>query len=55
MGVRIAVELVGKEQCECNDCNRVGPQVLAEQRPHQADLDSSVPQQEECGEGLGTA
>ncbi len=55
MTVRVAIDLVHKEQSECQYCNRVGPQVPAEQSPHKADLDYAMPQQEECGEDFGAA
>ena len=55
MSVRVAIAVVHKEQPECQDCNRVGPQVPAEQSPHKTDLDYAMPQQEECGEDFGAA
>lgn|GEM_PF-2827691 len=55
MSVRVAIDLVHKEQPECQYCNRVGPQVPAEQSPHKADLDYAMPQQEDCGEDFGAA
>ena len=55
MTVRVAIALVHKEQSECQHCNRVGPQVPSEQSPHKADLDCSMPQQEERGEDFGAA
>ena len=55
MSVRVAIALVHEEQSECQYCNRVGPQVPAKQSPHKADLDCSMPQQEECGKDSGAA
>ena len=53
MSVRVAIDLVHKEQPECQDCNRIGPQALAEQSPYKTNLDYAMPQQEECGKGFG--
>jgi len=55
MSVRVAIALVHKEQSECQYCNRIGPQVPAEQSPHKAYLDCAMPQQEERGEDFGAA
>lgn len=55
MTVRVAIDLVHKEQSERQYCNRISPQVPAEQSPHKADLNYAMPQQEECGEDFGAA
>jgi hypothetical protein len=49
MGQCEAVELVDNERAECDHGDRIGPELVFEQRTDQADLDDSVDQEIDRG------